>query len=458
MPMRSTTIYTLIVVLVTISTGVLAIPSRSFAACDASNIINKPEAELQEYLKKCQEEEDKAKALLDQTKTEVKTIDGVVKNLGTKIVTAENTIKKKNALIVELGSEIRTRQARIEALEADIVRGKESLAELIRRTNEVGDYTFAEVFLNTKNLSEFYVDIDNYTGIKTKLELYFTQIREVQEQTENEKGELSEKQNDELDAKYVVEQEKKKVIVSQTDQKKLLSAKQSTAKVQAETLAEIQKKSAAIRAELFKLRDAGAIPFEDALRYAQNAERATGVRAAFILGILRQESNLGSNVGRCYLADTAGNGKYISTGGYVDGLMREDARRQDATAFLTLMKKLGRDPYSTPVSCPISSTTYGGAMGPTQFIPTTWMGIEAGLLAALGVSATDPWNPQHAIMATAVYVKQLGAAKQTYTAEREAAARYYAGGNWATMGLGYAASVLNHAEGYQKNIDYLNQN
>ncbi len=454
--MRPTT-YAL-VILLAFSVGGMTVPLYASTQCDASNITNKPEAELKEYLQKCEEEAAKAQALLNQTKTEVRSIDGVVKTLQTKITSAEKTIKNKNSLIVELGSEIRTRQTRIEELEGDIARGKESLAELIRRTNEVGDYTLAEVLLNTKNLSDFYVDIDNYTGIKTQLELYFSQIREIQTQTESEKVELSDKQNDELDAKYVIEQEKKKIASDQTSQKKLLSAKQSTAKVQEATLAEIQKKASAIRAELFKLRDAGAIPFEDALRYAQNAERATGVRAAFILGILRQESNLGSNVGRCYLTDTAGNGKYISSGKSVEGLMREDAKRQDATAFLALVGKLGRDPYTTPVSCPISSTTYGGAMGPTQFIPTTWKGIEAGLMTALGVSATDPWNPQHAIMATAVYVQRLGAGKQTYTAEREAAARYYAGGNWAAMGLSYAASVLNHAESFQKNIDFLDQN
>jgi len=455
--MRNTKYILIAFLIISLMAGT-AISLQASTACDASNITNKPEAELKEYLQKCEEEAAKAQAVLNQTKTEVRSIDGVVKTLQTKITSAEKTIKNKNSLIVELGSEIRTRQARIEELEADIARGKESLAELIRRTNEVGDYTLAEVFLNTKNLSEFYVDIDNYTGIKAELELYFSQIRETQLQTEGEKTQLSEKQNDELDAKYIIEQEKKRIASDQLDQKRLLSAKQSTAKVQEATLAEIQKKAAAIRAELFKLRDAGAIPFEDALKYAQTAERATGVRAAFILGILRQESNLGSNVGRCYLADEEGNGRYISTGGYVDGLMREDAVRQDATAFLALVKKLGRDPYATPVSCPISSTTYGGAMGPTQFIPTTWKGIEASLMTALGVSATDPWNPQHAIMATAVYVQRLGAAKQTYTAEREAAARYYAGGNWATMGLSYAASVLNHAEGFQKNIDFLDQN
>src|SRR3990167_3671628 len=207
--MRNTKYILIAFLIISLMAGT-AISLQASTACDASNITNKPEAELKEYLQKCEEEAAKAQAVLNQTKTEVRSIDGVVKTLQTKITSAEKTIKNKNSLIVELGSEIRTRQARIEELEADIARGKESLAELIRRTNEVGDYTLAEVFLNTKNLSEFYVDIDNYTGIKAELELYFSQIRETQLQTEGEKTQLSEKQNDELDAKYIIEKENRK--------------------------------------------------------------------------------------------------------------------------------------------------------------------------------------------------------------------------------------------------------
>ena len=60
-------------------------------------------------------------------------------------------------------------------------------------------------------------------------------------------------------------------------------------------------------------------------------------------------------------------------------------------------------------------------------------------------------------MATALYMGDLGAGAQTYSSERQAAARYYAGANWQTRGaLAYAASVLSFADQYQSNIDFLN--
>ena len=69
-------------------------------------------------------------------------------------------------------------------------------------------------------------------------------------------------------------------------------------------------------------------------------------------------------------------------------------------------------------------------MGPSQFIPTTWAGYEDRIAKAVGVSMANPWDPEHAIMATAIYMQDLGAAGGGYTAERTAALKYYAGGNW----------------------------
>ena len=120
---------------------------------------------------------------------------------------------------------------------------------------------------------------------------------------------------------------------------------------------------------------------------------------------------------------------------------------RDLPVFQTLMKKLGREPLETKVSCPLS-TGYGGAMGPAQFIPSTWNAYISRLEASLG-EYPDPWNPRHAFIASATYLADLGAGIGGYSAEHEAAARYYAGGNWKTLGQGYASSVLAHAQTIQ---------
>lgn len=50
--------------------------------------------------------------------------------------------------------------------------------------------------------------------------------------------------------------------------------------------------------------------------------------------------------------------------------------------FYQITKKLGLNPDTTPISCPINDpckgliagqNSWGGAMGPAQFMPTTWL-------------------------------------------------------------------------------------
>ena len=80
------------------------------------------------------------------------------------------------------------------------------------------------------------------------------------------------------------------------------------------------------------------------------------------------------------------------------------------------------------VSCP-QSVGWGGAMGPAQFIPSTWMLLENRIASALNksVADVDPWNPQDAFMASALYLSDLGAGAGTQSSEKTASCKYYSG-------------------------------
>ena len=418
------------------------------------NVAGKTEEQLKIDLALCNAEIAQWQSVLTNTRGKVTTIDGDVKALTAKINAAEATIKAKNIAISQLTSDINQRSKKIDGLEVLIDEGKQSLAQLIRRTHEIDDYSLAEAVLASENLSDFFIDLDSFLAIQRGLENHFYQVRKTISETEQEKVQLGEIQNKELDAKYDVEVKKKTISQTEQEKKQLLAATKLEAKSYEQIVKDRQAKVSQINAALFRLRgvDGGGIPFKDALAYARIASAYTGVRAAFILGILRQESNLGVNVGQCLLVDAkTGAGKGKNTGTPFANVMKPD---RDVPYFIDLLGRLGRDPYGTPVSCP-QSVGYGGAMGPTQFIPSTWRGYEGRIASAFKTAVGDPWNPEHAIMATALFLQDLGAARGGYTAEREAAGRYYAGGNWMTYGLGYASSVLAHAEQYQTDINFL---
>jgi membrane-bound lytic murein transglycosylase B len=423
--------------------------------CD-DNVAGKTESELQVDLALCNAEIAKWQSVLSTTRDRVNTIDGDVQALTAKIRAAEATIKAKNIAISQLSKDIDYSNETIDGLEFLVGESKESLGELIRNTRKLDDYSLAEFMFNSKNFSDFFADLGSFLDIQASLRDHLGILRVNIASAETERERLSEIQNKELDAKYDVETHKKTIAITEQEKKEMLAATKLEAKSYEQIVADRQAKAGQINAALFRLRgiDGGGIPFKEALAYAQTASAKTGVRASFILGILRQESNLGVNVGQCLLVDaTTGEGKGKNTGTPFPDMMKPD---RDVPYFLDMMKRLGRDPYGTPVSCP-QPGGYGGAMGPTQFIPSTWQSYEGRIAAAYGVSVADPWNPQHAIMATALFLQDLGAGVGGYSAEREAAGRYYAGGNWASAGLGYAASVLNYADTYQRDIDFLEE-
>ncbi len=378
--------------------------------------------------------------------------------LTTQITQAKTNIKAKTVTIQSLAKEIENKNKVITKLDTRIDMGRQSLGQLVRKTNELDSYNIVEVMLAKKSLSDVFEDKESFITIQNSMQELFSDIRDTKGKTEVEKEALRDKRNKELDAKAAIEESERQIAVKQREKNDLLSISRNQEAGYKAVIADKERKAAAIRTALFKLRDSEGIPFGTALEYANEASKATGVRAAFILGILKQESNLGVNVGQCFLTDTmTGAGKGKNTGTPFSNVMKPmniGGRKGDVDDFLRITANLGLDPFTTPISCP-QSIGYGGAMGPSQFIPSTWAGYEARVAVAMGVATANPWNAKHAFTATAFFVKDLGAGAGTYSAEREAAARYYAGGGWATYGLGYADSVLSHAAAFQTDIDFL---
>jgi membrane-bound lytic murein transglycosylase B len=128
---------------------------------------------------------------------------------------------------------------------------------------------------------------------------------------------------------------------------------------------------------------------------------------------------------------------------------------RDTVPFQTITAALGRDPSKTLVSCPIGGSGYGGAMGPAQFIPSTWTLLETRIASALGETTPDPWYPQDAFMASALYLTDLGASGTSYTANRNAACKYYSGrkcDSKAPANSFYGDSVMNKATSIQQQM------
>lgn len=394
---------------------------------------------------------------LDTTKQGTKSLQGEAAILQAKINEAKAFIKQRQIQIEQLTRDIGEKNRTISELEAKMNRGKESLASIIRATNEIDLFSLPEVILSNQNISAFFEDMDSYNTLKVSLKQEFDGIKELQSLTEAERKALDTKRAAEADRKAQIETDKKKIEQNEKEKQRLITINKTQEKSYEQVIAEKQKKAAEIRAALFRLRDSAGIPFGDALNYANVASQKTGVRAALILAILTQESDLGKNLGSCLITNLdTGDGAGKNTGTLFEQVMKAP---RDTAPFKSITERLGRDPKMTPVSCPpgtkwTASRGYGGAMGPSQFIPSTWELFKSRIGSAVGVPAeqADPWNPSHSFMATGIYLADLGASAGGYTAERNAACRYYSGRSCdsrAPANTFYGNQVLAKAENIQ---------
>ncbi len=389
-----------------------------------------------------------------------------------KIKQAKLAIKLRTLSIEGLVYDIGVKSKTISKLSIKIDNQRDSLAQLIRKTNEIDSYSLAEVALSDRSLSEFFGDLDAFQYVEEAISDSLVEIGDTKKTNEEQKVILETKKTKEADLRYKQELEKKRTEANEVEQQRILKFKKLEEVAYQKDLKEKQKKASQIRAALFKLRDTDGIPFGKALEYATIASKSTNVRPALILAILTQESDLGKNIGSCILSSIeTGDGVGKNSGNVFERVMysQTDTKRpSDTVPFVNITSRLGFDWKITPVSCPpkaryYSGRGFGGAMGPSQFIPSTWELYKNRIASAMGISSSsaNPWDPAHAFTATAIYLSDLGAKSESPTSEKNAACRYYSGrkcDNQRPANTFYGNEVLKKAEVIQNNIDFLKGN
>lgn len=440
---------------------VLTGEQKAEAAFDCLKLTSSSSESQKEYCKdELAEIEKELSVLLEKQKEQQKhtgTLKSDVEMLTSQINALKTKIKARSLVIAQLKIHIEEKVKTIKSLSGKIERERESLSQLLRNTNEFDNQNLVDLILSNESISGFYSDFESYNSIKRAVKNSIDVINGVKTETEIAKQDLEKKQDAETDAKAELENAEQKVAVSEAEKKKLLSISQQTEAAYQMLAAEKKAQADKIRAALFPLANTSTkIDFGTALLYANEAQKITGIEPAFLLAILTQESNLGANVGQCYLTNqTTGAGVGKNTGTPFANVMKPmgmTGRKGDVEDFLRITSKLGLVWNQTPVSCPIAGVAgYGGAMGPAQFIPTTWTLFENRLKNLLGYDA-NPWAPKDAFMASSLYLTDLGAVGTSASAQHKAACKYYGSGG-ATCS--YSNSVMRLKTGIQANIDLL---
>lgn len=363
----------------------------------------------------------------NKIKLQIQQSDLAIKDIQGQLLTIEDDIKLKEQTINEFNARV---------------------ADLLRLINKNDNYSWLEILVTEKNIGDFFARVNEYNKLTIDLSAAALKLRAQKDLLNNHQEILAEKKEDQKNLLSVSTLQNQKLSQTITERKDLLSETQNQESAYQAILSDKQKRAAEIKSRIYDLLGISeTITFGEAVKIAQWAESQTGVRTAFLLAILTQESNLGKNVGTCNrLGDPPEKSWKV--------IMKPE---RDQKPFIAITTELGIDPDITPVSCPMKGKNgqqigWGGAMGPAQFIPSTWQGYKGKVSAVTG-KAANPWDIRDAFLAAAFLLKANGAGEQS--GEWAAAMRYFSGST-NTRYRFYGDNVVAIAEEYQQDIEDLN--
>ncbi len=419
-------------------------------------------ADCQALLQQCANYYDQQSASIAQdiTKTTAQknTLQNQVTLLKQKITGLQAQINQGTLMVKGLNSQISDTQVSITKTDSQIQDSQNQIADILKSVYEEDQKPSFQILLEG-NISDFFSNLVYLESLNDQISTLLQSTQNLQAYLNNQQQRMSTEKNQLQTTIQTQTLQKQQNEANKTQQQNDLNLTEAQYQQQVQDKASADQKAAAIKARIFDLLGVSNAPtFGQAYTIAKYVEGVTGVPAAFTLAVLTQESNLGKNVGQCYLKNTTtGDGVKIKTGAESPKTMSP----ANIPIFLNLISQinqaegLNRDPLQTPVSCVIyyngSPYGWGGAMGPAQFIPSTWQLYSAKVTAVTGKVA-DPFNINDAFLANGLYLKALGAAAGTQNAEFNAAMKYYCGNSCTSYDKFYGNSVVNIANGYVADI------
>lgn len=392
--------------------------------------------QIQQQLKILEKDIENNKAQLESKKSERRTIERDLSILDAKVKEAKLSLQRRDLEIKTIDRTIKQKEVHIGALNDRAKRARASLAQLLRSTRQADDQTLVEVMLRGDSLTSVFTESNDIASVQEALSETFEEIRTTKRTLDEEKVRLEEEQQEHEELRAIQERERQAAVAREQEKAAILKATKGKEKEYEQYIKQQEKTASQLRQALFSLRDStsGPLTFDTMLGYADQASAQTGVRPELILAILTVETNLGKNVGK--------------------GTWTVDMHpTRDRPVFIEICAELGLDPDKMPVSKK-AWYGWGGAMGPGQFIPSTWKGIKSRVASVTGENPPNPWNARTATFATALYMKDNGAGAQTRAAERLAALRYLAGWKNATKPAYafYGNEVMAFVDKYEREI------
>ena len=417
----------------------------SFLPVNADEIETQKE-QLRNKLTEIQKEISDIENKIAETKKQQRTLASETHILEHEIERQILEQKALNLAIKELEESIDFKNLEIDDLNKELTKKKELLREAIKELESYEKISWFDMLLKGGKISDIFGQMQNIYNLQKKVNVFIQNIDELRGNLEKEKLSLEEAKRENIRLKSLSRLQQVSLENKKREKNELLRKTKGSEREYRKLKRVKAKDVELIKQQLYRLESSGvSMSFEEAYQKAKFVGDKTGVRPAFILGLFQVESRLGANLG-------TGSWQKDLYQCYIDIGKRAKAEREKR-AYLQITSSLGLNPDTMPVSKALRKVGCGGAMGPAQFMPTTWLGYQNQVASLIG-RTPNPWRIEDAFMASSIKLANDGANARTIKAEKRAAAKYYAGSRWRRYpGQNYARQVLSWAEYYQEQID-----
>lgn len=407
---------------------------------------NKQIAEIQKQI-------DAFQSQILETSGKAKTLSTEITRLNALIAKIQLEVQSLTISISQTDSDIGQTQKNILTTEQEIDVHKKALGQALLSLHRNDQRNLTAVLLRNKNLSDFFSTIKSIDDVQKNITVNIVAMKSLKGQLEDKQSNLEDKKNELQQLKALQLAQRQTLDQNKGSKDQLLKAtKGEEAKYQS-LLKNSQQQLQIIREQITYLQQNG-VSVQDAITYGKLAAIKTGVRPAFLIAILEVESRLGQNVGTGNWNDDLYQ-CYIRLGDFYPAkkayyLQRAESEKK---AFFEIVTPLGLDPAKVKVS---KEPSYGcgGALGPAQFLPTTWLSYVEQVRANTGHQNPDPWNIEDAFMAAGIKLSKGGAALGTRDGEIRAAKAYISGNAACTSSICnyYANLALDKAAIIEQNL------
>jgi peptidoglycan hydrolase CwlO-like protein len=364
------------------------------------------------------------------------------KSLKNEIAIYDNNIQKNQLEVSETKANIEKTELEMKDATNTIADDDQSIADsrvaLKAFLQELYGYqqqSVLEILMKKNNLSDFFSEVSSLESTQNKVMGMVTKLRQEKTQLAAKNEELAARQDDYAALINIRLEQNDSLSNLKAQKDELLRVTNGQESAYQSMVVQNRKLLPSLQTELRQLQSLGSdIKFDDAISAAKYIGGVTGVRPALLLAILRVESGLGTNVG--------------------GGTYKTDMNPSQRPALESIASELGYDPNAMPCSKrPKSNSGWGGAIGPAQMMPITWIGIKAETAQLVKKSVPDPWNLTDAIAAIAVKLSKVqGVTAGSADAEYQAAGIYLAGVNWQKFPY-YPQKVMYYADLYEKELN-----